>query len=79
MWLSQLSRPQPGNLYIWDETQSFHGGEKGTIPHLKENIQGFQMTPNTQIFISELVLFWAESHPKWALPRILHSKTNLMD
>ena len=27
------------------------------------------MTPNTQIFISEIVLFWAESHPKWALPR----------
>ena len=36
---------------------------------MEEDIHSFHMTPNTQTFISEIVLFWAESHPKWALPR----------
>ena len=34
---------------FWDGTQSFPGGEKANIPHMKEDIQGFHMNPNDKI------------------------------
>lgn len=40
------------------------------MPHMEEDIHSFHMTPNTQSFISEIVLFLAESHPKWPFPSI---------
>ena len=30
---------------FWDGTHLFPGGDEATIPHLKEGIQGFHMTP----------------------------------
>ena len=59
-----------GTSAFWTVTHSLYLAQQATIPHMEEDIHSFHMTPNTQTFISEIVLFWAESHPKWAPPRI---------
>ena len=44
---------------FWSVTQSLHGGEHATIPHMEEDSQSFHMIPNAQIFISEITLIRA--------------------
>ena len=44
---------------FWSVTQSLHGGEQATIPHMEEDSQSFHMIPNAQIFISEITLIRA--------------------
>ena len=39
---------------FWNRTMSFLKGEQVAIPHLKEQIQGFHVTPNAQIFLVKL-------------------------
>ena len=43
--------------------------DRATIPHMKEDIQDFHMTPNIQIFIGEIGLFRDHSHSKPVAPR----------
>ena len=40
---------------FWDGTQSFPGGQKATIPHIKEEIQGYHMNQKTAIVISDFL------------------------
>ena len=47
---------------FWDGTKSFLGGEQATIPHFKDDIQGFHMHPKPAIVISDFLEFKAESH-----------------
>ena len=47
---------------FWDGTQSFLGGEQATIPHLKEETQGFHMNQKTEIVIIDFLESKAESH-----------------
>ena len=54
---------------FWDGTQSFPGGEKAIIPHMKEYIQGFHMIPNTAIVVSNFIEIIASPHRKWIAPR----------
>ena len=42
---------------VWDGTKSFPGGEQSSIPHLKEEIQGFHMNPKTALVIGD---FWSK-------------------
>ena len=37
---------------------------------MKEEMQGFHMTPNFEIFISEITLFWPDYTTKRITPRI---------
>jgi hypothetical protein len=41
---------------FWAATQSIPRAELATIPPMKEEMQGFHMTPNFEIFISEKTL-----------------------
>ena len=43
---------------FWAVTQSISRAELATIPSMKEEMQGFHMTPNFEIFICEITLFW---------------------
>ena len=38
-----------------DGTQSFPGGDQSSIPHLKEEIQGFHMNPKTALVIGDFL------------------------
>ena len=38
---------------FWSVTQSLLGGEQATIPHLKEDSQGFRVTPISEIFLGK--------------------------
>ena len=54
---------------FWNRSQSFTGGDQAAIPHLKEHIQSFHMSPITQKFNNEKALFWAHYTFKCFLPR----------
>ena len=56
---------------FWNGTQSFPGGEKAIIPHMKEGIQGFHISPNTAIVVCNLIEIIASPHLKWIAPRRL--------
>ena len=43
-----------GTSTFLDGTQSLPGGEQATIPHLKEDILGFHMIPNTKFLLVKL-------------------------
>ena len=47
---------------FWDGTKSFLGGEPATIPHFKDDIQGFHMHPKPAIVNSDFLEFKDESH-----------------
>ena len=47
---------------FWDGVKSFLGGEQATIPHFKDDIQGFHMHPKPAIVISDFLEVKAESH-----------------
>ena len=55
---------------FWSVTQSLHGGEQATIPHMEEDSQSFHMIPNAQIFISEITLIRANYTFICVAPRI---------
>ena len=54
---------------FWDGTQSFSGVEKAIIPHMKEDIQGLHMSPNTAIVVSNFIEIIANPHLYWIAPR----------
>ena len=55
---------------FWNGTQSFPGGEKAIIPHMKEGIQGFHISPNTAIVVCNFIEIIASPYLKWIAPRI---------
>ena len=55
---------------FWDGTQSFSGVEKAIIPHMKEGIQGFHISPNTAIVVCNFIEIIASPYLKWIAPRI---------
>ena len=56
---------------FWAATQQLPRGERDTIPHMKEEMQGFHMNPISEIFICEKALFSALSQSKGAAPPTL--------
>ena len=46
-----------------DITQSISGECQATIPHLKEEIQGFHMNSFSLTFFGEITVLRAECHP----------------
>ena len=56
---------------FWSVTQSLHGGEQATIPHMEEDSQSFHMIPNAQIFISEITLIRANYTFICVAPRMI--------
>ena len=54
---------------FWDGAQPLLGADQATIPHMKEDNQSFHMTPNAQIFISEITLIKANYTFKGVAPR----------
>ena len=55
---------------FWNGTQSSPGGEKAIIPHMKEGIQGFHISPNTAIVVCNFIEIIANPHLYWIAPRI---------
>ena len=55
---------------FWAATQQLPRGERATIPHMKEEMQGFHMNPISEIFFGGKALFSALSQSKGAAPRI---------
>ena len=62
---------------FWSVTQSLHGGEQATIPHMEEDSQSFHMMLNAQIFISEITLIRANYTFICVAPRIFTSEQKL--
>ena len=59
---------------FWSVTQSLHGGEQATIPHMEEDSQSFHMIPNAQIFISEITLIRANYTFICVAPRTMNNR-----
>ena len=53
---------------FWVVTQSLPTAERATIPHTKEERQGFHMNPITEIFLGKIALKSRDWHPKSLLP-----------
>ena len=51
-------------------TQPLPRAERATIPHMKEEMQGFHMNQISEIFFGEKALFSALSQSKSAAPRM---------
>ena len=58
---------------FWDDTQSLLGGEQATILHLKEDSQGFNMTPIGKFFFGKIGLIQALSPSKSGPPRMVYN------
>ena len=54
---------------FWAATQPLPRAERATIPHMKEEMQGFHMNPISKMFFGEIALFLALSQSKGAAPR----------
>ena len=54
---------------FWAATQPLPRAERATIPHMKEEMQGFHMNQISEIFFGEKALFSALSQSKSAAPR----------
>ena len=51
---------------FWAATQPLPRAERATIPHMKEEMEGFHMNPISKIFFGEKALFSAQSQSKGA-------------
>ena len=59
---------------FWAATQPLPRAERATIPHMKEEMQGFHMNQISEIFFGEKALFSALSQSKSAAPRTVCTK-----
>ena len=57
---------------FWSVTQSFLWAHQATIPHIKEEVNTFHMTPITEISIDEKVNFESQSPYYPIVPRNFH-------
>ena len=64
------------NSTFWAATQPLPRAERATIPHMKEEMQGFYMNQISEIFFGEKALFSALSQSKSAAPRTWWFCTN---
>ena len=62
------------NSTFWAATQPLPRAERATIPHMKEEMQGFHMNQISEIFFGEKVLFSALSQSKGAAPSTLQMR-----
>ena len=53
---------------FWAATQQLPRAERATIPHMKEEMEGFYTNPIYEIFFGEKALFSALSQSKGAAP-----------
>ena len=54
---------------FWDGTQSFHGAVQAAIPHMKEDIQDFHMSPQTGLIVSDFFEQITSLHLNSIVPR----------
>ena len=57
------------NSTFWAAAQPLPRAERATIPHIKEEMQGFHINQISKIFFGEEALFSALSQSKSAAPR----------
>ena len=59
LFLAVMPWPPPTASTFWVATQPILVGEQATMTHMKAQIFPFHMSPNSYIFIGEIVLFKA--------------------
>ena len=64
LFFAVMPWPPPTASTFWVATQPILVGEQATMTHMKAQIFLFHMSPNSYIFIGEIVLFKAQSKLK---------------